>query len=86
MLIQSHTGVIRVFPAIPGNWEKSSFRDLRTEGAFLVSAEMVDGKVARIRIYSEKGGRCRLADPRSPGKIIEYEKIPGQAVVWKIDR
>jgi hypothetical protein len=33
MLIQSHTGIIRVFPAIPDDWTDCSFHNLRAEGA-----------------------------------------------------
>ena len=45
MLIQSHTGVIRIFPAIPGEWKDVRFTTLRTEGAFLVSAKMEKGEI-----------------------------------------
>lgn len=63
MLIQSHAGVIRVFPAIPASWEDVSFRQLRTYGAFLVSAQMKDGKVTEVEIQAEKGGVAKLANP-----------------------
>lgn len=82
MLIQSHTGVIRVFPAIPAEWKQASFRNLRAEGAYLVSADLVDGKVARIEIRSEKDGTCRLADPEINGKIIEYRMKAGTVTTW----
>ncbi len=65
MLIQSHTGVIVVFPAIPEAWKDVSFRKLRAEGAFLVSAEHKDGKTGKVEILSLKGGRCALQDPFS---------------------
>ncbi len=44
MLIQSHTGVIHIFPAIPSSWKDVSFHSLRTSGAFLVSACQVMGR------------------------------------------
>jgi alpha-L-fucosidase 2 len=47
MLLQSHTGIIRVFPAIPASWEEVGFESLRTEGAFLVSADRSGGRTAR---------------------------------------
>lgn len=37
MLLQSHTGVIRIFPAIPKEWKDVSFESLRAMGAFPVS-------------------------------------------------
>ena len=63
MLLQSHAGAIRVFPAVPKGWKVVSFTNLRAEGAFLVSASMVDGRVHEVRIVSEKGGRVRIAKP-----------------------
>ncbi|MDR1881800.1 MAG: hypothetical protein LBR26_03340 [Prevotella sp.] len=63
MLMQSHTGVIRLFPAIPASWKDVSFSDLRAMGAFLVSAVMENGKVTRITIRAEKGGELKLAVP-----------------------
>ena len=32
MLLQSHTGVIRVFPAVPESWKNVSFNNLRAMG------------------------------------------------------
>lgn len=63
MLIQSHTGVIHLFPAIPSSWKDVSFNSLRTSGAFLVSASQVDGKVRNVIITSDKGGICKLKNP-----------------------
>ncbi|MCK0158254.1 glycoside hydrolase family 95 protein [Cellulophaga sp. F20128] len=63
MLIQSHTGIVILFPAIPHNWKNSSFESLRTEGAFLVTAKMEDGTVKEVKIISEKGGELRLRNP-----------------------
>lgn len=65
MLLQSHTGIIRIFPAIPASWKDVSFKDLRAMGAFLVSAEQKDGSVLQITIYPEQGGTCRIALPAS---------------------
>lgn len=63
MLIQSHTGIIRLFPAVPESWEQVSFNRLRTTGAFLISARKENGKVTEVRIKSEKGGILRMANP-----------------------
>lgn len=63
MLIQSHTGIIRIFPAIPGEWSDAGFRTLRTEGAFLVSAERRDSRTVKVEVRSLKGGRCIVQDP-----------------------
>lgn len=93
MLIQSHTGVIRIFPAIPSGWKDASFSTLRTRGAFLVSAERKDAATTRVVITSERGGACRLANPfgqQAPSAdgravpvrdgIIEMVMQPGQTI------
>ena len=63
MLIQSHTGIVIIFPAIPDDWMEVGFNTLRTEGAFLVSAKKEEGKVTSVHITSEKGGDLKLKNP-----------------------
>ena len=63
MLLQSYSGTIRLFPAVPETWKDASFETLRAEGAFLVSAKREGGLVRSVEIVSEKGGPCRLESP-----------------------
>jgi alpha-L-fucosidase 2 len=93
MLIQSHTGCIRVFPALPGSWRNCSFKGLRTEGAFLVSAEQKEGKTFRVEIFSEKGGSLRIKNPFGPSyrhkdavmaadsDILEFKCKPNETIL-----
>ena len=64
MLLQSHTGVIQVFPAIPKTWKDVSFKQLRAMGGYLVSALMENGKMASLEVYSERGGRVKVVVPQ----------------------
>lgn len=54
MLLQSHTGVVRVMPAIPNSWKEVSFSDMRTQGAFLVSSSMKRGKFHLLKYVLKK--------------------------------
>ncbi len=59
MLMQSHQGVIRLFPC----WNKAddaSFENLRADGAFLVSAELKNERVISLVIKSLKGRICTV--------------------------
>ncbi len=59
MLMQSHQGVIRLFPC----WNKksdASFENLRADGALLVSAELKNEKVSSLKIKSLKGRKCTI--------------------------
>ena len=82
MLIQSHTGIIHVFPAVPAEWVNLSFSTLRTEGGFLVSAEMKEGKVISVTVEATVAGRFRLLDPVDGTGIEEHELAPGEKRVF----
>jgi hypothetical protein len=80
MLLQSHTGVVRLFPAIPGAWKDVAFDLLRTYGAFLVSARKKDGAVGEVRVVAERGGKLRLQNPFSVGVTPAVSGIPAGRV------
>ncbi len=73
MLIQSHTGAIEVFPAVPNTWKNARFHQLRAMGAFVVSADMQDGTVRSIQIESKTGKAPVVRSPWS-GAIYALEK------------
>lgn len=93
MLIQSHTGVIKLFPAIPPAWQQVAFEKLRAQGAFLVSARLEEGAVESVEILSEKGGLMALENPfadkpfrsslpcRQEGGRILRKMAPGETLV-----
>ncbi len=99
MLLQSHAGVVRVFPAVPSSWDDIAFETLRARGAFLVSAERRGGSVRKIEVTSEKGGRLRLDAPfrdasfaisgvgkarvRVEGRLVEADMLPGERLLLK---
>jgi alpha-L-fucosidase 2 len=83
MLLQSHAGAIRVFPAVPAAWRDASFRTLRARGAFLVSARKSGGTVQEVEVISEKGGTLRLRNP-FPGEFI-IDGRRGQAGAAEIE-
>ncbi len=84
MLLQSHAGRIRVFPAIPDAWKDAAFTTLRAQGAFLISAVRENGATRRVDITSERGGTCRLISPFTE-KPIDLEMQPGQTVTLTKD-
>ncbi len=76
MLLQSHEGVMRLFPVWPRE-QPARFGRLRTWGAFLVSSELRDGEVKSVLIESEKGRECTLQNPW-PGRDLALKRN-GQA-------
>ncbi len=79
MLLQSYSGTIRVFPAVPAGWKDVSFKTLRAEGAFLVSAVRRGGSTQSVEVTYEKGGLCRLENPFGETGF-EIEGVPRDAI------
>lgn len=70
MLLQSWGDKIRIFPAMPSDWNEASFYQLRTEGAFLVSAKRVGGRTVFIHIKSLAGAPCVIQTDLAPSVKI----------------
>jgi len=97
MLLQSHKDFIEVFPAIPKEWKNVSFKTLRAEGAFLISAKKENGVTMEVKIRAETGGILRIKLPfktwintgidRSLIKIVngiaEMKTTKGQTITFK---
>jgi len=93
MLLQSHSGVVRIFPAIPSSWQEVHFYGLRAVGAFVIDAEKRAGKTVNVKILAEEGGTIQLQNPFDreeftitggnvidKGEILKIEISPGKQV------
>lgn len=60
LLLQSHGGVVAVFPATPAAWREAEFQGLRAEGAFAVGAVRAGGVTRSVVIESLAGEPCRV--------------------------
>ena len=61
-LLQSHTGVIRVFPAVPQDFE-GGFENLGAQGAFVVGAQRERNGPRSVTLRSLAGNPCVFANP-----------------------
>lgn len=93
LLLQSRDGYIEVFPSLPTEWKDCSFKDLRAEGAFLISANYKNGKADSIEVFAEKGGELNIKLPKGnfflSGKpikaingIIKIETKKGEELIF----
>ncbi len=84
MLIQSHSGVVRLFPAIPNDWEDVSFSQLRTEGAFLVSAEKAGGELSEVFIQANADGEIIIENTFSNGEFTSDKEEVSEGELIRI--
>ena len=92
MLLQSWGGKIRIFPAIPTKWNNISFHNLRTEGAFLVSAVWENGYTTSISIKSLAGEPCiiefNMIEPiiSIEGKQVQYVQYDAKSISVALEK
>jgi alpha-L-fucosidase 2 len=80
MLLQSYQKNIHVFPNWPVN-QDASFGDLLAVGNFLVSSSISNGKVEAVKIVSQRGGTCNLANPWGAQRPVKVRIADGVARV-----
>ena len=61
MLLQSQSGEIRLLPALPKEWKDGEVKGLCARGGFVVDMKWEAGALTDLRVYSKKGGTCKLA-------------------------
>lgn len=89
ILLQSWGGMLRIFPAMPRSWRDAVFHNLRAQGGFVVSARLVEGRLAWVRIKSLAGEPCRFQaafdiQPQSytaAGRLAVTTEAPGRYMV-----
>lgn len=79
--LQYWNNTARVFPAVPSDWANAGFENMRTEGAFLLSAVRKDGLTRWVKIESLNGGTLSLK-PGLKGTV----KLKGNSSVKLIDQ
>jgi alpha-L-fucosidase 2 len=61
LLIQSHTDVIRLLPALPAEWPDGSFRGLRARGGLSFDVSWADGRITAASVTSDVDGEFQIA-------------------------
>jgi alpha-L-fucosidase 2 len=61
LLIQSHTDVIRLLPALPAEWPDGSFRGLRARGGLSFDVAWESGRIVEATVHADVDGTFRIA-------------------------
>jgi alpha-L-fucosidase 2 len=81
MLMQSHDGFIKLFPALPDEWSEGEFKGLCARGAFVLDFAWKNKMVTQLKILSKAGEVCRIEFKpgmkiSSNGKHVTFKKLP----------
>jgi alpha-L-fucosidase 2 len=99
LLLQNHDDVIEIFPSVPDEWKNVSFKTLRAQGAFLLSAKKENGIITDVKILSVQGGVLKLKLPFSTwqvkganrssvsihNNIAAMKTLKGQVIIFTTD-
>jgi len=60
MLLQSHSGELRILPALPAEWNSGEVTGLCARGGFELDIKWADGRLKKLKILSKAGGKCSV--------------------------
>ena len=83
-LINSRSGRIHLFPAVPDG-ATIAFRDMQARGGFEVSAECVEGEVTFVRLHSRRNLTCQLMNPWPGRALLVREEATNRPVRHELD-
>jgi alpha-L-fucosidase 2 len=60
MLVQSHTGVIELLPALPSELPDGEVKGICARGGFVLDLKWQQGKLQQVKVFSKTGNACHL--------------------------
>jgi alpha-L-fucosidase 2 len=79
MIIQSHTGVIELLPALPTELPDGEVKGICARGGFVLDISWKQGKLQHVKVVSKKGNTCHL---KYGAKEIEFATRKNGAYVF----
>ncbi|WP_439649195.1 glycoside hydrolase family 95-like protein [Kribbella orskensis] len=73
LLIQSHTDVIRLLPALPAEWPDGSYHGLRARGGLSFDVAWSAGALTAATVTADHAGAFTISGPTSRAISVRLE-------------
>lgn len=83
MLLQSHSGVIELLPALPKEWKSGKVSGLKARGGFEVGFTWQDGKITEIEVFSHVKGKCLIKLGENNNELLSFEVEAEKSYLFK---
>jgi hypothetical protein len=84
-LLNSRSGRIHLFPALPKNIDQVAFKNFQARGGFLISAVYNGSVVSYLKITSRRNVQCKLMNPWAGKKVGIVDLKSGKSIDFKLD-
>lgn len=85
MLLQSHTGELRLLPALPDAWPGGTVRGLRARGGVTVDLDWQHGRLSHARLHIPRPGEYRVRVPASdPFPAVTDDRCNAVETRWTV--
>lgn len=73
MLMQSHSQVIHILPALPKEWNRGYIKGLRARGGYEVNIKWTANELSEVEIFSHHGQPCEVQYNQNK-VLLQFEK------------
>lgn len=84
-LLNSRSGRIHLFPAVPG-WSDVAFRNMLARGGFEVSAMRDESGIQAVTVGARRDNVCRMMNPWPGRDVVITDLTDGAEISFELDR
>lgn len=81
-LLQSHTGLVHLLPALPPAWKDGSVTGLKARGGVTVDMRWKDGCLTEAVLYPTLDGEIEVRAENAAGICLDGKTVPAERTEW----